>query len=290
MSWFEKIVPSRITTIKRQRSKSVPEGVWINCLECKSQLYKAEVERNLSVCVKCNHHMRIGARDRLNQFLDKNSYYELFSKITSVDPFNFKDTKNYKDRLIESQKASGENNALLVMEGTLNNIKIVACAFEFKFLGGSMGSAVGEKFVRAVDHSIKKNAPLICFSSSGGARMQEAFLSLMQLAKTTSALVDLAAARIPFISVLTNPTTGGVSASIAMLGDINIAEPGALIGFAGPRVIQQTVGEQLPENFQRSQFLLEKGALDMIVDRREMRETITGLIQKLTQTESAKQH
>ena len=290
MSWFEKIVPSRITTIKRQRSKSVPEGVWINCLECKSQLYKAEVERNLSVCVKCNHHMRIGARDRLNQFLDKNSYYELFSKITSVDPFNFKDTKNYKDRLIESQKASGENNALLVMEGTLNNIKIVACAFEFKFLGGSMGSAVGEKFVRAVDHSIKKNAPLICFSSSGGACMQEAFLSLMQLAKTTSALVDLAAARIPFISVLTDPTTGGVSASIAMLGDINIAEPGALIGFAGPRVIQQTVGEQLPEDFQRSQFLLEKGALDMIVDRREMRETITGLIQKLTQAESAKQH
>ena len=290
MSWFEKIVPSRIKTKKRQRSKSVPEGVWINCPECKSQLYKAEIERNLSVCVKCNHHMRIGARDRLNQFLDKNSYYELFSKITSVDPFNFKDTKNYKDRLIESQKASGENNALLVMEGTLSQIGVVVCAFEFKFLGGSMGSAVGEKFVRAVDRSIKKNAPLICFSSSGGARMQEAFLSLMQLAKTTSALVDLAAARIPYISVLTDPTTGGVSASIAMLGDINIAEPGALIGFAGPRVIQQTVGEQLPEDFQRSQFLLEKGALDMIVDRREMRETITGLIQKLTQAESAKQH
>ncbi len=288
MSWFEKIVPSRIKTKKRLRSKSVPEGVWVHCPECKSQLYKAEIERNLSVCVKCNHHMRIGARDRLNQFLDKNSHYELFSKITSVDPFNFKDTKNYKDRLIESQKASGENNALLVMEGTLNNIKVVACAFEFKFLGGSMGSAVGEKFVRAVDHSIKKNAPLICFSSSGGARMQEAFLSLMQLAKTTSALVDLAAARIPFISVLTDPTTGGVSASIAMLGDINIAEPGALIGFAGPRVIQQTVGEQLPEDFQRSQFLLKKGALDMIVDRREMRETITGLIQKLSQAESAK--
>jgi len=290
MSWFEKIVPSRIKTKKRQRSKSVPEGVWINCPECKSQLYKAEIKRNLSVCVKCSHHMRIGARDRLNQFLDKNSHYELFSKITSVDPFNFKDTKNYKDRLIESQKASGENNALLVMEGTLNNIKVMACAFEFKFLGGSMGSAVGEKFVRAVDHSIKENAPLICFSTSGGARMQEAFLSLMQLAKTTSALVDLAAARIPFISVLTDPTTGGVSASIAMLGDINIAEPGALIGFAGPRVIQQTVGEKLPENFQRSQFLLEKGALDMIVDRREMRETITSLIQKLTQAESAKQH
>jgi len=290
MSWFEKIIPSRIKTKKRQRSKSVPEGVWVNCPECKSHLYKAEIERNLFVCVKCNHHMRIGARDRLNQFLDKDSHHELFSKITSVDPFNFKDTKKYKNRLIESQKASGENNALLVMEGTLSQIGVVVCAFEFKFLGGSMGSAVGEKFVRAVDRSINKNAPLICFSSSGGARMQEAFLSLMQLAKTTSALVDLAAARIPYISVLTDPTTGGVSASIAMLGDINIAEPGALIGFAGPRVIQQTVGEQLPENFQRSQFLLEKGALDMIVDRREMRETITGLIQKLTQAESAKQH
>ena len=289
MSWFEKIIPSRIKTKKRQRSKSVPEGVWVNCPECKSHLYKAEIERNLFVCVKCNHHMRIGARDRLNQFLDKDSHHELFSKITSVDPFNFKDTKKYKDRLIESKKASGENNALLVMEGTLSQIGVVVCAFEFKFLGGSMGSAVGEKFVRAVDRSINKNAPLICFSSSGGARMQEAFLSLMQLAKTTSALVDLAAARIPYISVLTDPTTGGVSASIAMLGDINIAEPGALIGFAGPRVIQQTVGEQLPEDFQRSQFLLEKGALDMIVDRREMRETITGLIQKLTQAESAKQ-
>jgi acetyl-CoA carboxylase carboxyl transferase subunit beta len=290
MGWFEKIIPSRIKTKKRQRSKSVPEGVWVNCPECKSHLYKAEIERNLFVCVKCNHHMRIGARDRLNQFLDKDSHHELFSKITSVDPFNFKDTKKYKNRLIESQKASGENNALLVMEGTLSQIGVVVCAFEFKFLGGSMGSAVGEKFVRAVDRSIKKNTPLICFSSSGGARMQEAFLSLMQLAKTTSALVDLAAARIPYISVLTDPTTGGVSASIAMLGDINIAEPGALIGFAGPRVIQQTVGEQLPEDFQRSQFLLEKGALDMIVDRREMRETITGLIQKLTQAESAKQH
>jgi acetyl-CoA carboxylase carboxyl transferase subunit beta len=290
MGWFEKIIPSRIKTKKRQRSKSVPEGVWVNCPECKSHLYKAEIERNLFVCVKCNHHMRIGARDRLNQFLDKDSHHELFSKITSVDPLNFKDTKKYKDRLIESQKASGENNALLVMEGTLSQIGVVVCAFEFKFLGGSMGSAVGEKFVRAVDRSIKKNTPLICFSSSGGARMQEAFLSLMQLAKTTSALVDLAAARIPFISVLTDPTTGGVAASIAMLGDINIAEPGALIGFAGPRVIQQTVGEKLPEDFQRSQFLLEKGALDMIVDRREMRETITGLIQKLTQAESAKQH
>ena len=281
MSWFEKIVPSRITTIKRQRSKSVPEGVWINCLECKSQLYKAEVERNLSVCVKCNHHMRIGARYRLNQFLDKNSYYELFSKITSVDPFNFKDTKNYKDRLIESQKASGENNALLVMEGTLNNIKIVACAFEFKFLGGSMGSAVGEKFVRAVDHSIKKNAPLICFSSSGGARMQEAFLSLMQLAKTTSALVDLAAARIPFISVLTDPTTGGVSASFAMLGDVTIAEPYAIIGFAGSRVIERTIKQTLPDGFQRSEYLLEHGMIDMVVHRRDLRTTLERIIDLL---------
>ena len=281
MSWFEKIVPSRIKTRKKQRSKSVPEGVWIKCPACKKQLYRAEIEKNLFVCNKCSHHMRISARERLNQFLDQESQSELFSNIVSVDPLNFKDTKRYKDRLIQSKEVSGENDALLVMEGTLNNIRVVACAFEFKFLGGSMGSVVGEKFVRAVDRSIENGSPLICFSSSGGARMQEAFLSLMQLAKTTSALVDLAAKRIPFISVLTDPTTGGVSASLAMLGDINIAEPGALIGFAGPRVIKDTVGQKLPNGFQRSQFLMEKGALDMIVDRREMRDTIIELIQIL---------
>ena len=282
MSWFEKIVPSRIKTRKKQRSKSVKEGVWMKCPACKKQLYRAEVEKNLFVCNKCDHHMRISARERLKQFLDQESQSELFPNIVSVDPLNFKDTKRYKDRLVQSKEVSGEQDALLVMEGTLNNIQVVACAFEFKFLGGSMGSVVGEKFVRAVDRSIEIGSPLICFSSSGGARMQEAFLSLMQLAKTTSALVDLAAKRIPFISVLTDPTTGGVSASLAMLGDINIAEPGALIGFAGPRVIKDTVGQKLPNGFQSSQFLMEKGALDMIVDRREMRDTIIELIQILT--------
>ena len=282
MSWFEKIVPSRIKTRKKQRSKSVPEGVWIKCPACKKQLYRAEIEKNLYVCNKCDHHMRISARDRLIQFLDQESQSELFSNIVSVDPLDFKDRKKYKDRLKDSKEASGESDALLVMEGALNSIQVVACAFEFKFLGGSMGSVVGERFVRAIDRCIQNRTPLICFSSSGGARMQEAFLSLMQLAKTTSALVDLSAEKIPFISILTDPTTGGVSASLAMLGDINIAEPGALIGFAGPRVIKQTVGQKLPAGFQRSQFLMDKGALDMIVDRREMRDTISELIQILT--------
>ena len=290
MSWFEKIVPSRIKTRKKQRSKSVPEGVWMKCPECKSQLYRAEIEKNLFVCNKCDHHMRISARDRLNQFLDQASQSELFPNIISVDPLNFEDTKKYKDRLTHSKEVSGESDALLVMEGTLNSIQVVACAFEFKFLGGSMGSVVGEKFVRAVDRSIQNRAPLICFSASGGARMQEAILSLMQLAKTTSALVDLAAEKIPFISVLTDPTTGGVSASLAMLGDIIIAEPGALIGFAGPRVIKQTVGQKLPSGFQTSQFLMEKGALDMIVDRREMRDTITELILILTHSKTKEKH
>ena len=290
MSWFEKIVPSRIKTRKKQRSKSVPEGVWMKCPECKSQLYRAEIEKNLFVCNKCDHHMRISARDRLNQFLDPESQSELFPNIVSVDPLNFEDTKKYKDRLTHSKEVSGESDALLVMEGTLNSIQVVACAFEFKFLGGSMGSVVGEKFVRAVDRSIENRAPLICFSASGGARMQEAILSLMQLAKTTSALVDLAAEKIPFISVLTDPTTGGVSASLAMLGDIIIAEPGALIGFAGPRVIKQTVGQKLPSGFQTSQFLMEKGALDMIVDRREMRDTITELILILTHSKTKEKH
>ena len=290
MSWFEKIVPSRIKTRKKQRSKSVPEGVWMKCPECKSQLYRAEIEKNLFVCNKCDHHMRISARDRLNQFLDQVSQSELFPNIISVDPLNFEDTKKYKDRLAHSKEVTGESDALLVMEGTLNSIQVVACAFEFKFLGGSMGSVVGEKFVRAVDRSIENRAPLICFSASGGARMQEAILSLMQLAKTTSALVDLAAEKIPFISILTDPTTGGVSASLAMLGDIIIAEPGALIGFAGPRVIKQTVGQKLPSGFQTSQFLMEKGALDMIVDRREMRDTITELILILTHSKTKEKH
>lgn len=225
--------------------------------------------------------MRMSARERLESFFDPASTTEYFENLSANDPLKFKDTKRYRDRIIESTKRSGEKDALIVMSGNVNEIEMIACAFEFKFLGGSMGSVVGEKFVRAVNLSIEKKAPLISFSSSGGARMQEAFLSLMQLAKTTSALVELDAKRIPYISVLTDPTTGGVSASIAMLGDVNIAEPGALIGFAGPRVIEQTVGETLPEGFQRSDFLMEKGAIDMIVDRREMRDTISALISNL---------
>ena len=281
MNWFKKIVPSRITTKKSQRVKSVPEGVWVTCDNCKVQIYRADLERNLHVCDKCDHHMRISARYRLTQFFDEGTSREYFNNLISNDPLKFKDTKKYKDRLTESKRKSGENDALIVMEGSVKDVRLIACAFDFNFMGGSMGSVVGEKFVRAVNLSIDTKVPLVCFCASGGARMQEAFLSLMQLAKTTSALVDLDAAKLPYISVLTDPTTGGVSASIAMLGDINIAEPGALIGFAGPRVIEQTVRETLPEGFQRSDFLLEKGAIDMIVDRREMRQTISTLIKNL---------
>ena len=286
MNWFKKIVPSRIKTKKSQRVKSVPEGVWVTCESCKAQLYRADLERNLHVCNKCNHHMRISARYRLTQFFDEGTSREYFNNLISTDPLKFKDTKKYRDRLTESKRKSGENDALIVMQGEVKEIGLVACAFEFNFLGGSMGSVVGEKFVRAVNLSIENKIPLVCFTASGGARMQEAFLSLMQLAKTTSALVELDAAKIPYISVLTDPTTGGVSASIAMLGDINIAEPGALIGFAGPRVIEQTVGETLPDGFQRSDFLLDKGAIDMIVDRREMRQTITTLISNLVSNQA----
>ena len=286
MNWFKKIVPSRIKTKKSQRVKSVPEGVWVTCDQCKAQIYRADLERNLHVCNKCDHHMRISARYRLSQFFDEGTSREYFNNLISTDPLKFKDTKKYKDRLTESKRKSGENDALIVMQGSVKEVSLVACAFDFNFMGGSMGSVVGEKFVRAVNLSIDTKVPLVCFCASGGARMQEAFLSLMQLAKTTCALVELAAAKLPYISVLTDPTTGGVSASIAMLGDINIAEPGALIGFAGPRVIEQTVRETLPEGFQRSEFLLEKGAIDMIVDRREMRQTISTLIRNLLSNQS----
>ena len=286
MNWFKKIVPSRIKTKKSQRVKSVPKGVWVTCDQCKAQIYRADLERNLHVCNKCDHHMRISARYRLSQFFDEGTSREYFNNLISTDPLKFKDTKKYKDRLTESKRKSGENDALIVMDGSVKEIRLVACAFDFNFMGGSMGSVVGEKFVRAVNLSIDTKTPLVCFCASGGARMQEAFLSLMQLAKTTSALVELDVAKIPYISVLTDPTTGGVSASIAMLGDINIAEPGALIGFAGPRVIEQTVGETLPEGFQRSEFLLEKGAIDMIIDRRQMRQTISTLIRNLLSNQS----
>jgi len=261
--------------------RSVPEGIWMKCMQCGAQLYRAELERNLFVCPKCESHMRLGARDRLDMFLDPESGREIGERLSSLDPLKFKDSKKYKDRLIQAQKDTGEIDALLAMTGLLKSQPVVACAFEFRFMGGSMGSVVGEKFSRAAGFSRNNQMPLICFSASGGARMQEALFSLMQMAKTSAALAKLSEAGIPFISVITDPTTGGVSASLAMLGDIIIAEPNALFGFAGPRVIEQTVGETLPEGFQRSEFLLEHGALDMIVDRRNLRDEIASLLAKL---------
>jgi len=281
MTWFEKIMPSRIKT--ERRTRSVPEGLWIKCEACDAVLYRAELERNLNVCPKCSHHMRIDGRDRLKRFLDPGSASELAAAVQSEDPLRFKDSKRYRDRVAAAQKETGERDALTVMAGTLTGLEIVAAAFEFKFMAGSMGSVVGEKFVRAVEHCRTFRMPLVCFSASGGARMQEGLYSLMQMAKTSAALGRLARDRLPFVSVLTDPTTGGVSASLAMLGDVNIGEPRALIGFAGPRVIQQTVRETLPEGFQRSEFLLEHGAIDMIVDRRDQRERIANLLRLLMQ-------
>jgi acetyl-CoA carboxylase carboxyl transferase subunit beta len=280
MTWFEKIMPSRIKT--ERRTRSVPEGLWMKCAACDAVLYRAELERNLHVCPKCGHHMRIEARARLEHFLDPESAVELAERIEPEDPLKFRDQKKYRDRLMQAQKSTGEKDALIVMAGAVHGLPVVACAFEFQFMAGSMGSVVGERFVRAAEHSLEHKKPLICFSASGGARMQEALLSLLQMAKTSAVLQRLSQARIPYISVMTDPTTGGVSASLAMLGDVNIGEPKALIGFAGQRVIQQTVRETLPEGFQRSEFLLEHGALDMIVDRRDMRDRIAGLLAMFT--------
>jgi acetyl-CoA carboxylase carboxyl transferase subunit beta len=276
VTWFEKIMPSRIKT--ERRTRSVPEGLWIKCPACDAVLYRAELERNLQVCPKCSHHMRIEARDRLERFLDPGTGQELAADVEPEDPLKFRDSKKYRDRLTVAQKTVGEKDALIVMAGRLQGIEVVACAFEFRFLGGSMGSVVGERFTRAAEHCLANRWPLVCFSSSGGARMQEGLLSLLQMSKTSAVLARLAQARLPFVSVLTNPTTGGVSASLAMLGDLNIAEPKALIGFAGPRVIEQTVRETLPEGFQRSEFLLEHGAIDLIVDRRDLRDRIAVLL------------
>jgi len=274
MSWFDKIVPSRIKT--QRRSRSVPEGLWEKCPVCDAVLYRPDLERNLHVCPKCSHHMRIGARERLRSFLDPEPTSEIGAGIEPEDPLKFKDSKRYKERLAQAQKLTRENDALVALAGRLHGEEIVACAFEFDFLGGSMGSVVGERFKRAVDHCVAQRCGLVCFTATGGARMQEALLSLMQMTKTSAALVRLARAGLPFISVMTDPTTG-----LAMLGDLNLAEPRALIGFAGPRVIQQTVRETLPEGFQRSEFLLEHGGLDMIVDRRDMRERVAQLLRLL---------
>jgi acetyl-CoA carboxylase carboxyl transferase subunit beta len=279
VTWFEKIMPSRVNT--ERRTRSVPEGLWIKCPACDAVLYRAELERNIQVCPKCSHHMRIPARDRLLRFLDLGTGRELAADVEPEDPLKFRDSKKYRDRLTAAQKAVGEKDALIVMAGDVKGIAVVACAFEFRFLGGSMGSVVGERFVRGAEHCLEHRVPLICFSSSGGARMQEGLLSLLQMSKTSAALARMAQARLPFISVLTDPTTGGVSASLAMLGDLNIGEPRALIGFAGPRVIEQTVRETLPEGFQRSEFLLEHGAIDMIVDRRDMRDRIAAVLAML---------
>lgn len=285
MTWFEKIMPSRIKT--ERRTRSVPEGLWMKCAACDAVLYRAELERNLNVCPKCGHHMRIGARERLEHFLDPEyPTQELAGGIEPEDPLKFRDSKKYRDRLLQAQKSTGEKDALIVMSGALHGMPIVACAFEFQFMAGSMGSVVGERFVRAVEHCLEHRKPLVCFTASGGARMQEALLSLLQMAKTSSALSRLAREHLPYVSVMTDPTTGGVSASLAMLGDINIGEPKALIGFAGQRVIQQTMRETLPEGFQRSEFLLERGALDMIVDRRDMRDRIGGLLAMFMQQAS----
>jgi len=277
MSWFTKLLPSRIKTDGASR-RTVPEGVWSKCDECSAVLYRAELERNLEVCPKCFHHMRIGARARIDLFLDPEPRVEIGSEIKPVDKLKFRDSKKYKDRLSQAQKQTKEKDALVVIMGQVNEIPVVVAAFEYNFMAGSMGAVVGEKFVLAAEAAMENHIPLVCFSASGGARMQEAILSLMQMAKTSSALAKLAARELPYISVLTNPTMGGVSASLATLGDINIAEPNALIGFAGPRVIEQTVRETLPEGFQKSEFLLKHGDIDMIVDRREMREKISSIL------------
>lgn len=281
MNWFRRLLPSRIRT-EGISKRAVPEGVWTSCPACKAMLYRAELERNLDVCPKCGHHMRISARRRLDRFLDAEPRTELAGDVRPVDFLKFKDTKKYKDRLAQAQKDTGEADALVVMRGALRGMPVVACAFEFEFMGGSMGSVVGERFVRATDAALQERIPLVCFSASGGARMQEALVSLMQMGKTSAALRRLGDQGVPFISVLTDPTMGGVSASLAMLGDINVAEPNALIGFAGPRVIEQTVRQVLPEGFQRSEFLLAHGAIDMIVDRRQLRDRLGSILSILS--------
>ena len=281
MNWYEKLVSARIRTDGRNKHQ-MPEGLWSKCEDCNAVLYRAELERNFQVCPKCRHHMYLGARQRLHGFLDEHDRAEIGDDLEPTDFLKFKDGKKYRDRLAQAQKTSEERDALVAMRGLLKGMPVVAAAFEFAFMAGSMGSVVGERFVRAAQIALNEHVPFICFSASGGARMQEALVSLMQMAKTSAVLARLAEHGVPYISVLTHPTTGGVSASLAMLGDINIAEPKALIGFAGPRVIEQTVREKLPEGFQRSEFLLEHGAIDLIVDRRELRDRLAMLLAMLT--------
>jgi acetyl-CoA carboxylase carboxyl transferase subunit beta len=286
MSWINKILPSIRSTggttgVAGKQRASVPEGLWKKCPRCEAVLYRPDLERNLEVCPKCDHHLRITARRRLELFLDPAGQVELNADMEPVDILKFRDLKKYKDRLVAAQKATGERDALIVVQGTVNSVEMVVAAFEFAFIGGSMGAVVGEKFTQAVNTCIEKRLPLICFSTSGGARMQEALISLMQMAKTSAALARLREHGLPYISVLVDPVYGGVSASLAMLGDINVAEPNALVGFTGPDVIRQTVRVKLPEGFQRSEFLLEHGAIDMIVHRKDMRDRVSSLVSKL---------
>jgi acetyl-CoA carboxylase carboxyl transferase subunit beta len=281
VSWLEKLLPPKIASSGAQR-RSIPEGLWVKCTSCDAVLYKADLEKNLNVCPHCGHHHRIRARARLDAFLDAEGRYEIGQEVLPVDALKFKDSRKYPERLKEALDATGETDALVVMGGAVHALPVVAACFEFDFMGGSMGSVVGERFVRGVEAAIEQRVPFICFTATGGARMQEGLLSLMQMAKTNAALTRLARKRLPFVSILTDPTMGGVSASFAFMGDVVIAEPKALIGFAGPRVIEQTVRVKLPEGFQRAEFLLSKGAIDMICDRRELRSTVANLLAMLT--------
>jgi len=278
MSWLQKLLPPKINRTGTGAKKNVPEGLWSKCPSCAAVLYATDLEKNANVCPKCGYHNRISARGRLDLLLDPEGRFEIGVEVASVDGLKFKDDKRYPDRLEEAEKETGETEALIVMQGAIKNVPLIVAAFEFEFMGGSMGSAVGERFVRGVHACLDQQLPLVCVTATGGARMQEGLFSLMQMAKTTAALTQLTARKLPFITVLTDPTMGGVSASFAMIGDIVIAEPRALIGFAGPRVIEQTVREKLPEGFQRAEFLLEKGAIDMIVDRRQMRDKLANLL------------
>jgi len=278
MNWLQKLLPPKINRSVGPNKRAVPEGLWIKCGSCDAVLYATDLEKNLNVCPKCDYHNRLSARARIDVLLDPEGRFEIGAEVLPVDSLKFKDSKRYADRLDEAKRQTGETDALIVMQGAIKNIPLVAAVFEFEFMGGSMGAVVGERFVRGVHACVEQNLPFVCVTATGGARMQEGLLSLMQMAKTTAVLTQLNARKLPFISVLTDPTMGGVSASFAMLGDVIIAEPRALIGFAGPRVIEQTVREKLPEGFQRAEFLLEKGAIDMIVDRRQMRNKLAQLI------------
>lgn len=286
MGWLNKL-PQKIKRVVGSDKKTVPEGLWIKCPSCQSVLYRKDLEDNAEVCPKCSYHNRIGARERLVQLLDAEGQFEVGANVQPIDPLKFKDSKSYAERIKESQKAVNEKDALIVMQGAIKGVPVVAAAFEFKYMGGSMGSVVGERFVRGVQTAIDNKMAFICISASGGARMQEGLLSLMQMAKTSAALTQLSNAGLPFVSVLTDPTMGGVSASFAMLGDVIVAEPQALIGFAGPRVIEQTVRETLPDGFQRAEFLLEHGAIDLIIDRREMRNKLASLLANLMRLPAA---